>query len=76
MAVNGTGTFHRTRHDEDEDVDNLSRNVLAESWRHWPNEAAVSVVPGTVPPCLCDSLILTNNQYSLTTSRNIAAPSP
>ncbi|KAH6987243.1 torulene oxygenase [Ilyonectria destructans] len=40
MAVNGTGTFHRTRHDEDEDVDNLSRNVLAESWRHWPNEAA------------------------------------
>ncbi|KAH7121934.1 torulene oxygenase [Dactylonectria estremocensis] len=40
MAVNGTGTFHRTRLDEDEDVANISRNILAQSWKDWPNEAA------------------------------------
>ncbi|KAK7421163.1 hypothetical protein QQZ08_010093 [Neonectria magnoliae] len=70
MAVNGAGTFHRTRLDEDEDAAAISRNILAESWRQWPNEAAfdnldehrgpVSLkVTGDIPPWAAGSLYRT-----------------
>jgi hypothetical protein len=42
MALNGPGVFHRTREHEEEDSSNVTKNFLAESWKSWPNEAAVS----------------------------------
>jgi torulene dioxygenase len=42
MALNGPGVHHRTREHEVEDASNITKNFLAESWRSWPNEAAVS----------------------------------
>lgn len=43
MALNGPGTFHRTREHEGEDRSQITQNILDESWKKWPNEAAVSV---------------------------------
>lgn len=42
MALNGPGVYHRTREHEAEDASNISKNFLAEAWKSWPNEAAVS----------------------------------
>jgi hypothetical protein len=67
MALNGPGVYHRTREHEAEDASNISKNFLAEAWKSWPNEAAVS------------AFIPTNEiktyKCSLTISRNIVAPS-
>ncbi|KAF7563221.1 hypothetical protein G7046_g916 [Stylonectria norvegica] len=40
MALNGAGTFRRTGDNEAEDADQLTQNLLNESWKEWPNEAA------------------------------------
>ncbi|KAI8668418.1 hypothetical protein NCS55_00867500 [Fusarium keratoplasticum] len=40
MALNGPGTFHRTREHEGEDRSQITQNILDESWKKWPNEAA------------------------------------
>ncbi|KAM0428143.1 hypothetical protein ACHAPT_007043 [Fusarium lateritium] len=48
MALNGPGTFHRTREHEAEDRSQISKNILDESWKSWPNEAAVSL-PNPLP---------------------------
>ncbi|KAF5679821.1 beta-carotene 15,15'-dioxygenase [Fusarium heterosporum] len=40
MALKGPGVFHRTREHEEEDASNITKNILAESWKSWPNEAA------------------------------------
>ncbi|KAH6969157.1 torulene oxygenase [Fusarium avenaceum] len=40
MALNGPGVFRRTREHEEEDSSNVTKNLLAESWKSWPNEAA------------------------------------
>ncbi|KAF4976823.1 hypothetical protein FZEAL_6564 [Fusarium zealandicum] len=40
MALNGPGTFHRTREHEAEDVSRMSQNLQDEAWKTWPNEAA------------------------------------
>lgn len=42
MALNGPGVYHRTREHEQEDASNITKNILAQSWKSWPNEAAVS----------------------------------
>ncbi|KAJ4247181.1 hypothetical protein NW762_013320 [Fusarium torreyae] len=40
MALNGPGLYHRTREHEAEDTTSIFENLLAESWKTWPNEAA------------------------------------
>jgi torulene dioxygenase len=42
MTLNSSGVFRRTREHEEEDSSNVTKNFLAESWKSWPNEAAVS----------------------------------
>ncbi|KAM5353634.1 hypothetical protein ACJ41O_000284 [Fusarium nematophilum] len=40
MSLNGPGVYRRTREQEAEDLSLISRNILDESWKKWPNEAA------------------------------------
>ncbi|KAF5026240.1 hypothetical protein F66182_1671 [Fusarium sp. NRRL 66182] len=40
MALNCPGVHLRTREHEEEDASNIAKNLLAESWKTWPNEAA------------------------------------
>ncbi|KAJ3540060.1 hypothetical protein NM208_g5225 [Fusarium decemcellulare] len=40
MDINTTGIIHRTREHEAEDRAKIIKNILDESWKTWPNEAA------------------------------------
>lgn len=58
MALNGPGVYHRTREHEQEDSSNITKNILAESWKSWPNEAAViSFLSDPTTPTNMSSLI-------------------
>lgn len=41
MAVNASGVLHRTADDQATDLQQLYDNWTNESWKDWPNEAAV-----------------------------------
>ncbi|KAF5985968.1 beta beta-carotene 15 15 monooxygenase [Fusarium coicis] len=70
MALNGPGVYHRTREHEQEDASNITKNILAESWKSWPNEAAFDrleehrgplrlTLKGTIPSWAAGSLYRT-----------------
>lgn len=41
MAVNASGVLHHTADDQATDLQQLYDNWTNESWKDWPNEAAV-----------------------------------
>lgn len=43
MSINGLGIIPRKASDEANDVKTFRDNIYNESWKSWPNEAAVCV---------------------------------
>ena len=43
MSPNGPVTILRTANDEADDVQAFQDNIYNESWKSWPNEAAVRI---------------------------------